>query len=156
MAFISAIIDPNFYSVPVLLIIQPLSFIFCSVIMIVSPFPWSLIIQPFSIVNVSINMYEFPLPIGFVVVPISFVPSSIWPNLHPISLSRVPTPTSVINYAVAKPDGRFFINFLFLVLSSRSRSCIEIWFIFLCHAGTTKLKWSYYPAAATLWAWLGA
>lgn len=123
--------------------------------MIIDSFPWSFIINPLSIINVAIDMNKFAFAIGFIVVPIALVSSSVRPNLNSRSFSRIASPASIVNYAITEPDGRFFNYLLILVLSCWHWSHIKIWLIFFRHAWTAKLNFSYYPADATFWAWLG-
>lgn len=118
--------------------------------MIVSSFPRSLVIQPIAIINIAIDVYKLSFSISFVVVPITFISGSIWPNLYPISFSKLTSPTSVVNNIITESDRWFFSYFFILVLRSRRRQCIKVWFILLSHTRSTKLTKNYYATLPTL------
>jgi hypothetical protein len=67
--FIFRTIMPGFYSIPVLEIVLPASFVLGSVDMGVDPLSGGLIILPVPFIDVTICMPESPFPVGFVIFP---------------------------------------------------------------------------------------
>ncbi len=87
LTFINFAIKPLFNTESILLIIFPLSNIFGSILMCVSPLTTCFIIHPFTLVYVAISMIKLSLSIGLVVFPLTFVLRTISPNLDTETLS---------------------------------------------------------------------
>jgi hypothetical protein len=108
-------IIPSFYSLPMLKIIFPFSFIFSSIYMNISAITICFIHNPLTFKYISINMIKFSFSMSFIISPFTLITSSIWPSLFPISITHIPFPFTVVYCTTFKSIKRSFFS-MFWVL----------------------------------------
>lgn len=96
-------IYPCFYTITMLFIIFPTTFIFWSICMWIYTITICFIIFPFTIIYIvkyntyiTIYMIKYTSSISFIIFPISFIFSTIWPDLYTISITIYTNPNIYI------------------------------------------------------------
>merc|ERR1740139_1304021 len=83
-----------------LFVIEPGTFVVCSVSVGVGPLTFSLVIVPFAVIHVSIGMDQFAASVCLIVAPHSFIAARVRPHLYTKSVPRLTQPLPFIHRAV--------------------------------------------------------
>jgi len=101
----------------VLEVVSPLSFVHCSVHVVVDSVAICLVVDPGTVVNVSVNMDELSFSVGAIVFPLPFVLRTVRPALVSESIPESPDPLSIIGSSCFESvDGPLFSFGIWVVL----------------------------------------
>ena len=111
-----------------LLVIEPLTLVVCSICMRVSSHTFRLIVDPLSFVDIAISVNKLSLSVGLIVLPLAFVAAAIWPQLSANAVTLAIQPLSSVGGSITQSEGSLvhatkFIDRLISIVHS-SRICI--------------------------------
>lgn len=113
-SFVFGSVRPAFFALPMLLIIEPVSLVKCSVCMRVSASAVCFVIQPLSFIHIAISMNKFPNSICLIITPIPFILRPIRPDLDSLAISFAVHPLPCIHSAILQSKGRFPDSFIIM------------------------------------------
>jgi hypothetical protein len=100
---IAGAISPCFYAISVLQIILPVAFILSSIDVGIYSVPVGLIVLPLTVKDVTVDMPELPLTMSLVVDPFAFIACTVWPHLDAVAVAHVSLPLAFIDGPILEP-----------------------------------------------------
>ena len=100
---VAGAISPCFDAISVLQIILPVAFILCSIDVGIYSVPVGLIVLPLTVKDVTVDMPELPLTMSLVVDPFAFIACTVWPDLDAVAVADIPLPLAFIDCPILEP-----------------------------------------------------
>jgi len=102
LAFINRTIWPGLVTVAMLLIVLPLTHIFCTICMGVGSHTVGFVVLPLTLVDITISVIQFALSIRFSLLPLAVVAGPVEPSLDSVAVPLAVEPLSFVDGSVVK------------------------------------------------------
>ena len=79
-----------------------MTFVLRAIYVCIDTVPVSLVVLPLSVEDVTIYVPELALPMSFVVYPLPLVACAIWPDLDPVTMTNSSLPLALVYRSVLK------------------------------------------------------
>lgn len=116
--FVNRAVSPTFFTVTVLQIISPVTFVHGTVDVVVHTIAIGLIVDPIALVNVAVDMSELAFTMCPIIFPFSFISGTIWPLLLSVTISETTDPLSSIRCTCFKSVSRPLFSFGMWIIRS--------------------------------------
>ena len=105
-AFVDGAIRPRLQTKPVLFIVAPVTYIFCTIRVRVGATTIGFVVNPVSFINITISMVELALSVGFSIIPLADISASIEPFLLSVAITRTIQPLTLVDGTAVEVDRR--------------------------------------------------
>ena len=120
-AVIASAIRPGLYTLPMLLVLEPLTNVSGAICMTIGAMAVGLIVQPHALVHITIGVDEGAHSVGLIILPHAIVAGRVWPNLHSMAMFlSIETLASVCRAVHLCCDSTHVRNFVIRLISIRS------------------------------------
>ena len=100
LASVGRSVDPVFFTLTVVLIVKPFTFILCAISVEVGPFTIRLVILPVAHIHVAIGVYDPTEALLTVVNKVAVVARAVWPDLGTTPVANRTRPLTCVLYVI--------------------------------------------------------
>ena len=99
-ALIHRIVSPDLFSLTMLEIVLPLTFVSCAVLVNIHTVAVGLVVEPLALEDIAIDVPELALAARLIEAPVALILGAVLPDLHTIAVLQVAEPLAHVSRAI--------------------------------------------------------